>query len=144
MTSSYADIECAEFKSENYNNKQASIKLRVVPPLDLEECPLCFDKSELYDSDYCIEMVCKKCIDNMTDEFHEIYCSNELTVMGRKGTYYCLYGGGPEGGFFVSGDNCYDIERDWGTEFKITRHYANCHWSIRQFESRTEYLHIPN
>lgn len=84
----------------------------------------------------------------MADEYHEIYASTKITVKGRKGTYYCLYGGGPEGGFFVTGEgeneNCYDIERDWGTEFTITRHYQNAQWDIVEFESSVQYLKLIN
>ncbi len=149
----YSTVPCEKLGDGYYCNdcvlitqkKRRVVKRKKVLPLDLEECPVCFDKCEIFDNDYSEEMMCEKCIDKFEDELHEIYCSAEITVMGRKGTYYCLYGGGPEGGFFVSGDECYDIERGWGTEFKITRHYAKCDWSIRhKARSWIKYLYIPN
>ena len=45
---------------------------------------------------------------------HQVYqMSEDYEILGKKGTYYQLYGGGPEGGLFFYNNKWYDVNREW-------------------------------
>jgi hypothetical protein len=160
MTDNYNTIMCDNFLAKNYTPtgviKDLGNPVEVKPrgkDLDpgynevngLKECQYCFDfVDKLFWHDTTSDMMCQECVDKTNGELNEIYCKSSITIGDKSGVYYCLYGGGPEGGLFVSNGKAYDIERNWGTEFKIIRQYKSCFWEVVDLGESNPYLRITN
>ena len=69
------------------------------------------NKASDYDDDY----------DDDDDQWQQVYKIRDTEVNDLKSKFYMVYGGGPEGGYFVSGNRLYNIDRTWGQPWRLER-----------------------
>ena len=53
------------------------------------------------------------------DDWQEVYHVSREIMQGHRGVYYQTYGGGPEGGYLVSKDKIYTVNRNWFLPFEV-------------------------
>ena len=54
-------------------------------------------------------------------EWQQVYEIKDTEENDLKGKFYIVYGGGPEGGYFVSGNRLYNIDRTWAQPWRRER-----------------------
>lgn len=52
-------------------------------------------------------------------EVEEVYAVYDRYILDHYGTYYQTYGGGPEGGYFLTNKNWYTVSRNWETPWEM-------------------------
>ena len=69
----------------------------------------------------CLCSASTKVSDDDDDEWQQVYDIQDLEINGQFGKFYMTYGGGPEGGYFVTGSTIYNAESARGQPWHLER-----------------------